>query len=265
MVSVWIHLRVNCHGISGKRLDEIHHGWTIHETENPYLGGMLRHYGRRHDDADHRRSGCMSARPVFGNGGKPLPTCPKGTYAMNWDQRVAPSALQGHYSINGTLRDISACKTLQGASYSARQGAASCTSCPAGTYARRRQRVNASQAVSSGRRWTLPAHPVSGQGHRHSAGSSCTLPAGKYSAAHKGDLHTCPEAYMKAGRPAKPAVRASIPPLIDKAARNALRERTLRRGEPAILPCRQVLCGGSSPPAPPAQAAREAFPAAAPA
>ena len=78
MVSVWIHLRVNCHGISRKPLDEIHHGWTIHETENSYLGGMLRHYGRRHDDADHRRSGCMSERPVFGNGGKPLPILSQG-------------------------------------------------------------------------------------------------------------------------------------------------------------------------------------------
>ena len=99
---------------------------------------------------------------------------------------------------------------------------------------------NSNGGTTSCHRTALQGKPIHRQVRRAKVPAQTPCPAGTVrstqSASEGGAL---PEPVLQASTmirrvvTAKTAVRASIPSLIEKAARNALRERTLRRGEPA--------------------------------
>jgi len=163
---------------------------------------------------------------------------------MNWDQRVAPSA----------LRVLTLIKWGAGQSTPANPASRASTLRQGLLHAHPAPRVSIMSGLEQ-----LPAHHVL---QARNPGQVLRM---------NGPVRPALEARTLIRRvvSANPAVRARLPPLIEKAADPdpALRERTLRRGLGPAHPALQAptVSSRDSPPAPPAQAAKEAFPVAAPA
>lgn len=196
---------------------------------------------------------------------------------MNWDQRVAPSALRVLTLIKWGAGQSTPANPARRAS-TLRQGLLHAHPAPRVSIMSGLEQLPAKtvlQALHNPKQGKVHAIPVLRQHSRMLE----QLPAHHVLQARNpgqvlrmnGPVRPALEARTLIRRvvSANPAVRARLPPLIEKAADPdpALRERTLRRGLGPAHPALQAptVSSRDSPPAPPAQAAKEAFPVAAPA
>ena len=184
-------------------------------------------------------------------GQSPCQSCPKGTYAMNWDQRVAPSALR--VLMKGALAITPA--NLPAGEYSVSMTASNALRVQYSAAASRVLYILLLRA-STLRRALVPAYPALQAGTLRRA---CLHPA-QASCRGRGPA-LCLQAYSRG----QLAIRLQDSAAGASSSNTCPAAATLRRGDPADPALQAPTLRREPPPAPPAQAAREAFPAAAPA
>ena len=227
-----------------------------------------------------RRLEQLPANPANGAGTLrralvPAYPVPREPTQMNWDQRVAPSALRVITLIKRDAWTSRPADPAGRASSLLRQGLLHAHPVPRVSIMSGLEQLPADpalQALHNPRQGNLHAQPVLRERTRmvEQLPAHPVLQARSHRQVRRTKVPVKPAlkavTLIRRVVSAKTAVRARLPPLIEKAASNALLERTLRRGETADRALQApTLSSREPPPAYPAHSAREAFPAAAPA